>query len=1187
MAWNTYKPRGAAKGNEPTSGGAVAQTVPKFAVVKDNIDPLRCGRLRVYVEGMSGLNPDDADSWYTVQYMSPFFGQTLSTSESSGYGTYKTNTHSYGLWAPQPDIGTTVIVLFVNGDPNFGVWIGAVPEPAALQMVPAIGAAIPGVKVVPNEGEANSLGGATRLPAVNVNSNNDGFMSSPKFMFESRPVHSYLAGILFQQGLIRDPLRGVISSSAQRETPSRVMGISTPGRPNYSGGYTDETIAAAATGDTTPPENLKIISRRGGHSLVMDDGDLVGRDQLIRLRTALGHQILMSDDGQCLFIIHSNGKSWIELGKEGTIDMFSTNSVNIRTAGDLNLHADNNINMFAKKSLNLSAESVSIESSKDTTVRTGGNYAQQVVGNYAVKVGGTMSTASSGEGSYYSSATMYINGSIINLNSGQASAVPQNVKPLPVIIHTDTLFDKSKGWLAAPGKLQSIVSRAPAHTPWDPAGSGVSVKVELNADNALPSAPSSAVAAASNAAATQSPVAAAATAATAATVPQNGAVSGAIDAASTSTAVSTLAVAAANGPAAAAAALGGGVTNVAGTAIATVGQVASTAGQLAVAGVIKPGAEVLQTALAGKGLSVEKINASNLFTGVPGAETVQKLANNVSAQVQTVTKNLQNAQAGLTAAGVITGKEAPGSILGTVMAAATNGVQNTVNFVKNAAASAVGAVTGAVTGVINGAVGAVAGAASKVLGGVSAMMNLGNKAGAVAASLGGGLTALTKNITGMAENLGKTAASLFDSAKGAAASAFNAIKASLPTLKAGVPQDVAKIAESAASAAQGGGSSSFDLLSNGVPKLGDAISGVTGAANSINALANNANSVIESARATASGAAGAAVGSLTAFDGAANTAFNAATSSVNQVAGTVQKLGLDASKFVSSSSGIASGLNLIPGAKSAVMSEINNASKSIYSLTNTASSTLKSLSAGVNTGLNSITNSVNSATATIGAATTALQNSTNLLSNGIPKLGADPAAALASTASSALASVESAAGSLKDKIANAGGSLTDLATKGLSTSAVGQLQASIAGLGGGDLKTALPTLAKNTADFGAAADATVASIMGPGISAPNFSGNPATLGESTASKLLEKAAATNASFVAAATDLVKNNTAIANAQAAFNTAATTLIEGSPQIAAAKQTLDQVVGTGIKLQQNASALIKNVNTAVGSIKKLGG
>jgi hypothetical protein len=57
----------------------------------------------------------------------------------------------------------------------------------------------------------------------------------------------------------------------------------------------------------------------------------------------------MSDGAVTLQIIHSNGQSYVELGTEGTVDVYAMNSVNIRTQGDLNLHADNNININSKK----------------------------------------------------------------------------------------------------------------------------------------------------------------------------------------------------------------------------------------------------------------------------------------------------------------------------------------------------------------------------------------------------------------------------------------------------------------------------------------------------------------------------------------------------------------------------------------------------------------------------------------------------------------------------------------------------------------------------------------------------------------------------------------------------------------------------------------------------------------------
>ena len=481
MASNEIKVKGQAKSTKPDAGGGVIRTVPVLGVVKNNIDSTRAGRLDVYIADFGAPNPNDSKSWITVSYMSPFFGSTPASGAMDDFGTYTQNPSSYGMWFSPPDIGSTVVCLFINGDVNYGYYIGSILPPELLQMIPAIGAT---ENVVLNGAEAAGLGGATTLPVVNLNTNNKTLNDASNFLIAPKPVHSYSSSIYFQQGLIRDSIRGPISSSALRESPSRVgWGVSTPGRPIYQGGFTDNNVLTK--GATSSNESLKLVSRRGGHSIVMDDGDVVGKDQLIRLRTALGHQILMSDDGQTLFIIHANGQSYIELGKEGTIDMYATNSVNIRTQGDLNLHADNNININAKNDLNIAANNIKINAETDISYRSGKNFSGYTLGTYTVKVNGSMSMEASGEGSYASAGTMYVNGSKINLNTGSTSVIPAEVPIIPIVTHTDTLFDKIKGWLAAPGYLLSIVSRAPAHSPWSSANQGVDVKVNNNSSRAF------------------------------------------------------------------------------------------------------------------------------------------------------------------------------------------------------------------------------------------------------------------------------------------------------------------------------------------------------------------------------------------------------------------------------------------------------------------------------------------------------------------------------------------------------------------------------------------------------------------------------------------------------------------------------------------------------------------------------
>ena len=646
MEYDGFKPRGATKASKADAGGAILRELPVFGVVKNNIDPIRSGRLQVYISDASGKDSNDSTSWVTVSYMSSFYGVTTPSSANTGYGEYIKNPNSYGVWNSPPDIGTTVICVFINGDPNYGFWIGCVPQPDALQMVPAIGGTD---NIVANAGEAKGLGGAVRLPVTNINTNNPGIANTGKFLTDAKPVHSYVASILAQQGLIRDPIRGVIGSSAQRESPSRVgWGVSTPGRPIYEGGFTDETIAAAATNDK--PTGLKVVARRGGHTLVMDDGDILGRDQLVRLRSSLGHQILMSDDGQTLFIIHANGQSYIELGKEGTIDMYATNSVNVRTQGDLNLHADNNINMNAGKALNISADTIAISSEKETTQKVGTDFSLYASGKYTTKIDGQMSFASGADASFYSDVVTYINGSKINLNTGASSLVPQEVKPLPIVAHTDTLNDATKGWVAAPGKLLSIVSRAPAHAPWASANQGVDVKVNNNASAALPAAPSPAVAAANaSAGAPTNPV----SVAVASTVPPSSAISAALDKNTTGTMVGQLSTLAATGPAAAAVKLGAGVVETATGAVAAFGTMAQSAKQIQDCGFLKPGAAALVDNLVQGGKTLEQACTPNLFTGKDGVTSLQAYVQNPTAQVAGAVVGLQQAQAALTQAGVI------------------------------------------------------------------------------------------------------------------------------------------------------------------------------------------------------------------------------------------------------------------------------------------------------------------------------------------------------------------------------------------------------------------------------------------------------------------------------------------------------------------------------------------------------
>jgi hypothetical protein len=270
-----------------------------------------------------------------------------------------------------------------------------------------------------------------------------------------------------------------------------VFGVSTPGTAIYQGGMKPNNIKAKLNEGTLKPGDAQVIGRVGGHTLVMDDGDLEGNNALLRLRTSKGHQITMSDSGNFFYIVHANGQTWIEFGVEGTVDVYATNSVNIRTKGDINLHADRDINMFAGRYLKMKSKEdmqletdtfLSVQSKEDITL-----YSKNTIG---VKADGTL-TLNSASGSWGAGSALVLQAGGIDLN-GPAADTVANPQPLTTTLLDDTEWDTSRGWIVKPEGLKSTVSRAPTHEPYPYHNKGVDVKVEF--EEGKPSPPPGAVA---------------------------------------------------------------------------------------------------------------------------------------------------------------------------------------------------------------------------------------------------------------------------------------------------------------------------------------------------------------------------------------------------------------------------------------------------------------------------------------------------------------------------------------------------------------------------------------------------------------------------------------------------------------------------------------------------------------------
>jgi hypothetical protein len=444
---------------------------PYEAIVVGHVQGTRMGQLQVFIPDWGGKQTDPSNQ-IVVSYASPFYGTTYGTDSQSATPGAFTSGQSYGMWCVPPDVGNKVLVTFAAGDRSRGYWFACIYDSPSHHMVPGNSRNIGGqsnTQIDPTQSGplAASATSDSYLPVSEYSTGQptaftaDGLVNTPRFAQPSQSMR------LIIQGLDRDKVRGAISSSSMREAPSNVYGISTPGR-SATGNKPQVPGAYDVNGSQT------VVGRLGGHSFVMDDGDSDGNDQLIRLRTAGGHQILMNDVADktdnggkgVLYIASASGNQWMEFSSDGSINMFGIAGFNVRTEGALNLHSDSAVNINSGGSVNIHGEmgvkidslvGVNISAAMSVNLTTDGFLKLSAVGSATMSAGGAVNLSAIGP--------CKVSGAEILLNSPYLPIPPIPVVPNPGISLPDVLFGGTS-WIYSPGATHSICTVVPCHEPW-------------------------------------------------------------------------------------------------------------------------------------------------------------------------------------------------------------------------------------------------------------------------------------------------------------------------------------------------------------------------------------------------------------------------------------------------------------------------------------------------------------------------------------------------------------------------------------------------------------------------------------------------------------------------------------------------------------------------------------------------
>ena len=474
--------------------GRLGSPGPFLAEVTNHLDATYMGCLEVaLIKGIPSVTTIRSET-YVVRYLSPFAGNTSKRFEGTNSSDFNHVQKSYGFWMVPPDVGTTVMVIFIDGDPNQGYWMGCVQDLYQNHMTPGIAAS----KTTAITDEQRRKYGTEYLP-VGEFLKNTRIVEDPNVEKYRKPVHPF-ADRLLQQGLLLDKVRGVTSSSARREVPSAVFGISTPGPLDTKQGSRTGTIGYD-TKTQTP------VSRLGGTTFVMDDGDSNGQNELVRLRTRTGHQILLHNSADLIYIANSKGTAWIEMTSDGKIDIFAQDSVSIHTENDFNFRADRDINLEAERNINIRAGKnmetnvtgynfLTVDDEYKIVVRkemhtTVGESTKLTIGNkfdvsvfkdvtitsganVGIGADGEMALGSEGNLNLGSNNSILGSGSQIHWNGPSAAAPSQaGVASIPPDLPMFSVPNRkySAGWANSnfykTTDLKSIMMRVPTHEPWE------------------------------------------------------------------------------------------------------------------------------------------------------------------------------------------------------------------------------------------------------------------------------------------------------------------------------------------------------------------------------------------------------------------------------------------------------------------------------------------------------------------------------------------------------------------------------------------------------------------------------------------------------------------------------------------------------------------------------------------------
>lgn len=430
----------------------VVDSVTIGTVVSTN-DPQQMGRLKIVCTKWGDTFATQVDELPWATYISPFGGGSNTGARGPGLQE-SVGKVAYGFWAI-PKVGAQVLVMCIDSDPAFRVYVGSMYS----QFEP---------HTLPHGRYSYDLHPAS----TNTDSTPYGPLTSSE-----KPIEPLASNLKASFGHTTTNYEWQTRGADYQATgigPNHLdhTESNAPDDHNIPDSFTDWKSTQGYEGTRYDPNELesKVISLTspGFHSISMDDRQENCR---LRFRTTSGHQILLDDTNERIYISTAKGENWVEMDQNGNIDIFSTNRVSIHSGKDINLTSDETVRIQAKKGIHLLSDAdIRLQSTNDIHVRSGGNLRIGVasstyvstMGNTHIKSNGQILATSGGSMHLLSGGVANISAAdTMNMNSGgsyivTASTVHHNGPAAAVATQATLANEQPSFW----------TNRVPTHEPY-------------------------------------------------------------------------------------------------------------------------------------------------------------------------------------------------------------------------------------------------------------------------------------------------------------------------------------------------------------------------------------------------------------------------------------------------------------------------------------------------------------------------------------------------------------------------------------------------------------------------------------------------------------------------------------------------------------------------------------------------